>query len=366
MAKKISKENAKNEKELGIMRKNSVYGSINTIAKMIRQGATVEDITEKYSIAESTLRRYLRKHFVRKDTVNRYNRLLRENAKAKHTNVVVKLEESVTSTEIGEKIAEMTAMIEPAKNFPNFFIIDPILIQVHENRKSFGKVLEKLTSKHLDFVIYSKSRLEKMSESYSKSAAMLAKEILENEAIKKAETILMLSEYSAFMEGIVITDSEAKNGSFLRNSYKVITFEEFLDNAPEMKEVDENKKDSIDYARKLTVPVTLNKMGRMICDLRNLQEHLENVYGVNNIVDIKITSESGTERKTPTGKLMLKIGDTINLKAVDDDGSGFIAKLSIIKNDTANNAVETYYDANYDESASADNHNCCAETEFTL
>lgn len=41
-------------KEKKNMRRNSAYSCINTITKMIRMGATVEDITEKYGITEST------------------------------------------------------------------------------------------------------------------------------------------------------------------------------------------------------------------------------------------------------------------------------------------------------------------------
>lgn len=87
MAKQISEEKTtKNEKEKKTMsrRNNSAYRSMVTITTMIRnQGATADDITEKYGISESTLRRYLHKFFVRSDTINQYNRLLRENAKAK-------------------------------------------------------------------------------------------------------------------------------------------------------------------------------------------------------------------------------------------------------------------------------------------
>ena len=356
MVKKISEE-TKTEKENGTMirRNNSAYRSMPTITMMIRnQGATTDDISEKYGISESTLRRYLHKYFKRRDTINKYNRLLRENAKAKQVRAVAEVVEVVKETP--------EAIIEPVENFPDLFIIDPTMIQVHENRKYYGKIMEKLISEHFDFVIYSKSRLEWMREKgQSKAAAMLAKEIMEDNSIEKAETVLTLSEYSAFMEGIVITDSKAMNNGFLEDAYKVISFEDFLESAPEKTEVDENELDSIDYARKLTVPIILNKMGRMICDLGELREYLEKVYGANSIVDVKIVTEDGKEKWTPTGKLMIKIGDTIKIKAVDDGGSEFTAKLSIIKNETVNNAVETYYDANADES-SASNRNGGART----
>lgn len=149
------------------------------------------------------------------------------------------------------------------------------------------------------------------------------------------------------MDGIVITDPKAINGVFLEDAYKVISFEDFLKG-------DENELDSSEYARKFTIPITLNKMGRMICDLGELREYLEKVYGANSIVDVKIMTEDGKEKWTPTGKLMIKIGDTIKIRAVDDNGGGdFTAKLSIIKNETVNNAVETYYDANADESSAS-------------
>lgn len=74
MAKQISEEKTtKNEKEKKTMsrRNNSAYRSMVTITTMIRnQGATADDITEKYGISESTLRRYLHKFFVRSDTIN--------------------------------------------------------------------------------------------------------------------------------------------------------------------------------------------------------------------------------------------------------------------------------------------------------
>lgn len=350
MAKQISEEKTtKNEKEKKTMsrRNNSAYRSMVTITTMIRnQGATADDITEKYGISESTLRRYLHKFFVRSDTINKYNRLLRENAKAKQARAIAPVVKSVRTNEVVEETAEVITLIEPEKDFQNIFIIDPILIQVHENRKSFGKIMKKLISEHSDFVIYSKSRLEWMSEKgKSKAAAMLAKEILEDRSVKKAETVLSISEYSAFMDGIVITDPKAINGVFLEDAYKVISFEDFLKG-------DENELDSSEYARKFTIPITLNKMGRMICDLGELREYLEKVYGANSIVDVKIMTEDGKEKWTPTGKLMIKIGDTIKIRAVDDNGGGdFTAKLSIIKNETVNNAVETYYDANADESS---------------
>lgn len=82
------KATATNVKETKTMGRYSAYSCINTITKMIRMGATVEDITEKYGITESTLRSYLRKHFKRRDTRIRYNRLLRENAKAKQNESV--------------------------------------------------------------------------------------------------------------------------------------------------------------------------------------------------------------------------------------------------------------------------------------
>lgn len=352
MAKQISEEKTtKNEKEKKTMsrRNNSAYRSMVTITTMIRnQGATVDDITEKYGISESTLRRYLHKFFVRSDTINQYNRLLRENAKAKQARAIAPVVKSVRTNEVVEETAEVITLIEPEKDFQNIFIIDPILIQVHENRKSFGKIMKKLISEHSDFVIYSKSRLEWMSEKgKSKAAAMLAKEILEDRSVKKAETVLSISEYSAFMDGIVITDPKAINGVFLEDAYKVISFEDFLKG-------DENELDSSEYARKFTIPITLNKMGRMICDLGELREYLEKVYGANSIVDVKIMTEDGKEKWTPTGKLMIKIGDTIKIRAVDDNGGGdFTAKLSIIKNETVNNAVETYYDANADESSAS-------------
>lgn len=352
MAKQISEEKTtKNEKEKKTMsrRNNSAYRSMVTITTMIRnQGAKVDDITEKYGISESTLRRYLHKFFVRSDTINQYNRLLRENAKAKQARAIAPVVKSVRTNEVVEETAEVITLIEPEKDFQNIFIIDPILIQVHENRKSFGKIMKKLISEHSDFVIYSKSRLEWMSEKgKSKAAAMLAKEILEDRSVKKAETVLSISEYSAFMDGIVITDPKAINGVFLEDAYKVISFEDFLKG-------DENELDSSEYARKFTIPITLNKMGRMICDLGELREYLEKVYGANSIVDVKIMTEDGKEKWTPTGKLMIKIGDTIKIRAVDDNGGGdFTAKLSIIKNETVNNAVETYYDANADESSAS-------------
>ena len=352
MAKQISEEKTtKNEKEKKTMgrRNNSAYRSMVTITTMIRnQGATADDITEKYGISESTLRRYLHKFFVRSDTINQYTRLLRENAKAKQARAIAPVVKSVRTNEVVEETAEVITLIEPEKDFQDIFIIDPILIQVHENRKSFGKIMKKLISEHSDFVIYSKSRLEWMSEKgKSKAAAMLAKEILEDRSVKKAETVLSISEYSAFMDGIVITDPKAINGVFLEDAYKVISFEDFLKG-------DENELDSSEYARKFTIPITLNKMGRMICDLGELREYLEKVYGANSIVDVKIMTEDGKEKWTPTGKLMIKIGDTIKIRAVDDNGGGdFTAKLSIIKNETVNNAVETYYDANADESSAS-------------
>lgn len=168
-------------------RNNSAYRSMVTITTMIRnQGATADDITEKYGISESTLRRYLHKFFVRSDTINKYNRLLRENAKAKQARAIAPVVKSVRTNEVVEETAEVITLIEPEKDFQNIFIIDPILIQVHENRKSFGKIMKKLISEHSDFVIYSKSRLEWMSEKgKSKAAAMLAKEILEDRSVKK-------------------------------------------------------------------------------------------------------------------------------------------------------------------------------------
>ena len=352
-------------KETKTMGRNSAYSCINTITKMIRMGATVEDITEKYGITESTLRSYLRKHFKRRDTRIRYNRLLRENAKAKQARAVAEVEESVRTNEIVEKkTAEATKLIEPAKT-TKFFIIDPILVLVHENRKSFGKVIEKLSSEHLDFVIYSNSRLKYMKKNCSRAAAMLAKEILENDKIEKAETVLNLNEYSAFMEGIIITDFKAKIDGSLENAYEVITFKEFLDGASENKRVDEKEMNSIDYVRKLTVPVTLNKMGRMICDLGKLQEYLENVYGANSIVDVKIIAENDKERKTPTRKLMIRPGETITFVGVEN-GEGFTAKISIIKNTIVDNAIETYYNVVAGESAFADNCNLGVETKTAL
>lgn len=111
-------------KEKKNMRRNSAYSCINTITKMIRMGATVEDITEKYGITESTLRSYLRKHFKRRDTRIRYNRLLRENAKAKQ-NESVEVVATETATEVKESVEETaevsTPLVEPAKNFPGFF-----------------------------------------------------------------------------------------------------------------------------------------------------------------------------------------------------------------------------------------------------
>lgn len=355
MAKETKTTNT--EKETKTMRKKSykAYKSIRTILKKIRDGATAEEICQEYGICRATLGKYFHMFFSRSDTVNHYNRLLRENAKAKQAKAVAEVVESVRHNKAVEETAEVSAMIEPVENFPNIFIIDPILIQVHENRKSFGKIMEKLTSEHSDFVIYSKSRLEWMSEKgKSKAAAMLAKEILEDRSVKKAETVLSISEYSAFMDGIVITDPKAINGVLLEDAYEVISFEDFLKG-------DENELDSSEYARKFTIPITLNKMGRMICDLGELREYLEKVYGANSIVDVKIMTEDGKEKWTPTGKLMIKIGDTIKIRAVDNGGSDFTAKLSIIKNETVNNAVETYYDADADES-SASNRNGGART----
>lgn len=174
-------------KEKKNMRRNSAYSCINTITKMIRMGATVEDITEKYGITESTLRSYLRKHFKRRDTRIRYNRLLRENAKAKQ-NESVEVVATETATEVKESVEETaevsTPLVEPAKNFPDFFIIDPCLIQVYENRKLFGDIMEKLVSEHLDFAIYSKSKLERMAKkSWSMTASMLAQQMIDDKAI---------------------------------------------------------------------------------------------------------------------------------------------------------------------------------------
>ena len=364
------KTTATGVKETKTMGRNSVYSCINTITKMIRMGATVEDITEKYGITESTLRRYLRKHFKRRDTLIRYNRLLRQNAKAKQNeNKSVKLIASETAIELEEsveKTAEVsTPLVEPAKNFPDFFIIDPCLIQVYENRKLFGDIVEKLVSEHLDFAIYSKSKLERMAkESLSMTASMLAHQLLENKAIEKIETVLTLSEYSAFMEGIVITDAKTKNNGFLEDAYDVTTFDEFLARASEKKDVEE-KEDSIEYLRKLTIPVTLNKMGRMICDISELQKYLKNIYGVDDIVNVQICSEDDKERKTPTGKLMIRPGDTITFVGVEN-GEGFTAKISIIKNTIVDNAIETYYNVGAGESAFADNCNLGVETKTAL
>lgn len=44
------KATATNVKETKTMGRYSAYSCINTITKMIRMGATVEDITEKYGI----------------------------------------------------------------------------------------------------------------------------------------------------------------------------------------------------------------------------------------------------------------------------------------------------------------------------
>ena len=362
------KATATNVKETKTMGRYSAYSCINTITKMIRMGATVEDITEKYGITESTLRSYLRKHFKRRDTRIRYNRLLRENAKAKQNESVevVASETATESEESVEKTAEVsTPLVEPAKNFPDFFIIDPCLIQVYENRKLFGDIMEKLVSEHLDFAIYSKSKLERMAKkSWSMTASMLAQQVLEDKAIEKIETVLTLSEYSAFMEGIVITDAETKNNGFLEDAYDVTTFDEFLARASEKKDVEE-KEDSIEYLRKLTIPVTLNKMGRTICDLSELQKYLKKIYGVDDIVNVQICSEDDKEKKTPTGKLMIRPGDTITFVGVEN-GEGFTAKISIIKNTIVDNAIETYYNVGAGESAFADNCNLGVETKTAL
>ena len=111
MAKQISEEKTtKNEKEKKTMsrRNNSAYRSMVTITTMIRnQGATADDITEKYGISESTLRRYLHKFFVRSDTINKYNRLLRENAKAKQARAIAPVVKSVRTNEVVEETAEV-------------------------------------------------------------------------------------------------------------------------------------------------------------------------------------------------------------------------------------------------------------------
>ena len=225
--------------------------------------------------------------------------------------------------------------------------------------------MEKLVSEHLDFAIYSKSKLERMAKkSWSMTASMLAHQIIEDKAIEKIETILTISEYSAFMEGIVITDAETKNNGFLKDAYDVITFDEFLARASEKKDVEE-KEDSIEYLRKLTIPVTLNKMGRMICDIGELQKDLKNIYGVDEIVNVQISSEDDKERKTPTGKLMIRPGDTITFVGVEN-GEGFTAKISIIKNTIVDNAIETYYNVGAGESAFADNCNLGVETKTAL
>lgn len=367
---RIKETTVNNQKELKNMRRNAVFKSINTITKMIRTGATVEDITEKYGIAESTLRRYLRKHFVRRDTLNRYNRLLRDNAKAKqHASVNAEIVASETATKVEESVEETSkvgiALMDSAKKLPDFFIIDPYLIQVYENRKFFGDIMEKLVSEHLDFAIYSKSKLERMAEkSWSMTAAMLAQKILADKAIEKVETVLTLSEYSAFMEGIVITDTDTKANGFLRDAYDVISFEEFLEKVPEKKNVEE-KEDSIEYLRKLTIPVTINKMGRMICDISELQNALKNIYGVEDIVDVQIRSEDDKERKTPTGKLMMRPGDTITFSGIEN-GEVFSAKISIIKDAIVQNAIETYYNVGAGKSAFADNRNLGVETKTAL
>lgn len=364
-----SKEStATDVKETKNMRRNSVYSCINTITKMIRMGATVEDITEKYGITESTLRSYLRKHFKRRDTRIRYNRLLRENAKAKQ-NKSVEVVASETATELEESVEEnaevSTPLVEPVKNFPDFFIIAPCLIQVYENRKLFGDVMEKLVSEQLDFAIYSKSKLERIAKkSRSMTASMLAQKILKSQTIEKIETVLTLSEYSTFMEGIVITDAETKNNGFLENAYDVITFDEFLARAPEKKDVEE-KEDYSEYLRKLTIPVTINKMGRMICDISELQNALKNIYGVEDIVDVRICSEDDKERKTPTGKLMMRPGDTITFSGIDN-GEVFSAKISIIKDAIVQNAIETYYNVGAGKSVFADNRNLGVETKTAL
>ena len=196
------------------------------------------------------------------------------------------------------------------------------------------------------------------------TASMLAHQIIEDKAIEKIETILTISEYSAFMEGIVITDAETKNNGFLKDAYDVITFDEFLARASEKKDVEE-KEDSIEYLRKLTIPVTLNKMGRMICDIGELQKDLKNIYGVDEIVNVQISSEDDKERKTPTGKLMIRPGDTITFVGVEN-GEGFTAKISIIKNTIVDNAIETYYNVGAGESAFADNCNLGVETKTAL
>lgn len=362
------KTTATDVKETKTMRRNSAYSCINTITKMIRMGATVEEITEKYGITEPTLRSYLRKHFKRRDTHIRYNRLLRENAKAKQ-NKSVEVVASETATELEEsveKTAEVsTPLVEPAKNFTDFFIIDPCLIQVYENRKLFGDIMEKLVSEHLDFAIYSKSKLERMAKtSRSMTAVMLAQQVFADKRIEKIETVLTLNEYAAFMEAIVITDAETKNNGFLKDAYDVITFDEFLARAPEKKDVNE-REDSIEYVRKLTIPVTINKMGRMICNISKLQDALKNIYGVDDIVDVQIRSEDDKERNTPTGKLMMRPGDTITFSGIEN-GEVFSAKISIIRDAIVQNAIETYYNVGAGKSAFADNRNLGVETKTAL
>lgn len=334
--------------------------NVRIIVQMIKAGKTFSDITERFHISRTTIRRYLDRRYGetnRGGVADKYWDMLLKNSRTENKRdnsntaedtdchditdndefaaITEEAEENYTENVIvtDDDSVEFEAEMEPEHLE---YVLDSQMVQRHEGRQQLPSVVEKLQAMGATFEVHSRQRMEELATVNPFSGAgKCAEEVLNT--LPVADTLLYLKEYAYFKHAMVITCSERTRTECARIGVETIDATEFLT------EIEDYADTPLTEARKFDIPCRMNNNRRIICDLQELKQAISKWFNLQ-VEDVKISVTSKTERQknSPTGRIRLEVEDKITFEAMTEDHF-IMGQLEMICEEIKANAVQRLY-----------------------
>lgn len=201
------------------------YDRVSEIIADINKGATTEELCAKYEISKCTLYQYLKKKYEKKrgwytTCLKKLNCNKQKSLEAKKA-MQAKLEAELTD-EATEK--ENTQICER-----KLYILDNQLIQRYDGRIYWERLMAELKRQKADFAVYSvKSLTFFTTERFSENIRAFAKRILDDDDIKKIDSVRYINSVAKELGAIVISNSEFVEKCCQAYNVEVIDVKDFV------------------------------------------------------------------------------------------------------------------------------------------
>lgn len=344
--------------------------NVRTIQRMIEEGATTKKIMEYFGVkSPTTIRNYITRYNKNDDDViQQYmDKLHSNNVAAKKSSAIQETEakqedtcvtDSDTIDEVNENSEKNVSEViddddvMPVLNAPRY-LLEADIIKYYDCRVKWDELIRMLKAENAEVFVHHFNKVYAIAKGhFNSSARKLAYEVLNDKFIDVIKTPLSIQN-TAILIGAVVIVSRKKNERYYEgHGVSYILLDDYIASRTaktnkhiEEYVIDPDDEEAVKWARKLSIPVTLNNNRKIIAEISELVRFAEKQYGEES-AEVTIFDTNGKERKTPTGKVKLCTGDTIKIVG------SIIVILKVYSETLAENAYEIYYTSVSDEVSS--------------